>query len=92
MTERVAFDPANILPVTSSANRSKGSRGPLDWLPPDRSFFCQYVLRFRRVAASYGLGFTIAKKEGLAALIRGVGCERSRRWPGLARLLPEVDI
>ncbi|NDK33710.1 HNH endonuclease [Rhodovulum sulfidophilum] len=48
--KRFAFDPANILPVTPSANRSKGSRGPLDWLPPDRSFCCLYVLRFRRVA------------------------------------------
>ncbi|MCE8419635.1 hypothetical protein LZ190_13065 [Rhodovulum sulfidophilum] len=55
-------------PFTASANRSKGARGPLDWLPPDQGFRCQYVLRFRRIAKAYGLAFTAADERDLAAL------------------------
>ncbi|WP_112317421.1 HNH endonuclease family protein [Rhodovulum viride] len=65
---RFALDPVNLLPVTASANRSKGARGPLDWLPPDQGFRCQYVLRFRRIARVYGLAFTAAEERDLVAL------------------------
>ncbi|MCE8457214.1 hypothetical protein, partial [Rhodovulum sulfidophilum] len=58
----------NLLPVSASANRSKGARGPLDWLPPDSGFRCQYVLRFRRIAASYGLVQSAAEERELVAL------------------------
>lgn len=50
-----ANDPANLLPVSASANRSKGAAGPLEWLPPDKSFACEYVLRFSRVIDRYEL-------------------------------------
>ncbi|MBL3610626.1 HNH endonuclease family protein [Rhodovulum sulfidophilum] len=65
---RFARDPVNLLPVSASANRSKGARGPLDWLPPDPGFRCQYVLRFRRIAASYGLVQSAAEERELVAL------------------------
>ncbi|WP_414897717.1 hypothetical protein [Rhodovulum sp. YEN HP10] len=63
-----ARDPVNLLPVSASTDRSKGARGPLDWLPPDPSFRCQYVLRFRRIAASYGLVHSAAEERELVAL------------------------
>ena len=50
-----ANEPANLLPVSASANRSKGASGPLEWLPPDESFACEYVLRFSRVTDMYEL-------------------------------------
>ena len=53
--EAFANDPANLLPVEARVNRSKGSRGPLAWLPPDEDYRCQYLLRFTRVARSHGL-------------------------------------
>ncbi len=56
-----ANDPANLLPVSASANRSKGASGPLEWLPPDESFACEYVLRFSRVTDMYEL--QIPKEE-----------------------------
>ncbi|PTW50249.1 HNH endonuclease family protein [Rhodovulum kholense] len=65
---RFALDPVNLLPVTASANRSKGARGPLEWLPPDPGFQCQYVLRFRRIARAYGLAHTAAEERDLVAL------------------------
>jgi len=35
-----------LIPVLASTNRSKGSRGPDQWLPPNKSFHCQYANRW----------------------------------------------
>src|SRR5690606_38279888 len=53
--KRVAFanDPANLLAVQAAANRSKGQKGPTEWLPPEISYRCQYLLRFQRIVTSY---------------------------------------
>lgn len=60
--EHFGLDPANLLPVEDRLNRSKGSRGPLSWLPPDEGFQCQYVLRFRRLSLLHGL--EVSEEEG----------------------------
>ena len=51
--ERFANDPVNLMPVELSLNRSKGAKGPNDWLPPSAQ--CGYVARFRRVVKQYDL-------------------------------------
>lgn len=51
--EKFANDLLNIWPVEASLNRSKGAKGPVDWLPPSGQ--CQYVARFVRVGMTYGL-------------------------------------
>lgn len=48
-------DPANILPVSASLNRSKGAKDPTQWLPPNTQYRCEYVTRFLRVGLKYGL-------------------------------------
>ena len=48
-------DPANLLPVSASLNRSKGAKDPVQWLPPNRAFHCEYVTRFLRVGLKYRL-------------------------------------
>lgn len=48
-------DPANLLPVDKSLNRSKGAKDPTQWLPPNTSYRCEYVTRFLRVGLKYGL-------------------------------------
>lgn len=55
--KRVQFsnDPANLFAVQAAVNRAKGAMGPTEWLPPEVSFRCQYILRFQRVVASYDL-------------------------------------
>lgn len=55
--KRVKFanDEVNLFAVQASVNRQKGALGMLEWLPPARSFHCQYVLRFTRIVKSYGL-------------------------------------
>jgi len=61
---KFANDYSNLFAVEASANRQKGAKGPLEWLPPEESFQCQYTLRFKRIALSYGLKFT--KHEAVA--------------------------
>lgn len=51
--EAFANDPVNLWPVEAGLNRSKGARGPDQWLPPAGQ--CQYVIRFARVTRLYGL-------------------------------------
>ena len=50
-----ANDPANLLPVYLGANRSKGAKGPTEWMPPNAAFHCEYLLRFIRVLEIYSL-------------------------------------
>lgn len=50
---RFANDPVNLLSVEASLNRSKGAKGPDEWLPPAGQ--CSYVARFIRVVKLYGL-------------------------------------
>ena len=50
---RFANDPVNLLPVEASLNRSKGAKGPDEWLPPAGQ--CGYVARFVRVVKRYDL-------------------------------------
>jgi hypothetical protein len=71
---RFANDPVNLYAVLASANRQKGAKGPLEWLPPNGSFQCQYILRFIRVSKSYGLVLAAAEAQGIARKMEAV-CE-----------------
>jgi len=51
--ERFANDERNLWPVEASLNRSKGARGPNEWLPPSGA--CSYVARFHRLTKIYKL-------------------------------------
>lgn len=48
-----ANDPVNLFAVDASLNRSKGSKGPENWLPPNQKFHCQYLTRYLRVTLKY---------------------------------------
>ena len=63
-----ANDPANLLPVAATVNRSKGADGPLEWLPPAEEFGCEYLLRFSRVIQRYDLTLSIDEADSLRLL------------------------
>ena len=52
---RFANDPANLLAVAGQANQDKGDAGPGQWMPPNRSFACQYAIAFTAVLRGYAL-------------------------------------
>lgn len=55
--EEFANDPLNLLVVVASVNRSKGSRGPRYWLPPNLAFVPDYINLFVKVCLKYDLDF-----------------------------------
>lgn len=65
---RFANDPANLLPVSASANRSKGANGPDDWLPEQRGYWCDYGRRWAAIKEKYGLQVTPAERQALKKL------------------------
>jgi hypothetical protein len=67
--QRFANDPTNLLAVDGWTNESKGDNDAASWLPPNKTFRCQYVSRQIRVKAAYGLWVTGAERDAMARVL-----------------------
>lgn len=67
--ERFANDLVNLWPVELSLNRSKGARGPDEWLPPSGQ--CGYVAKFRRIVKQYDLKPASGETEWMTSFLDG---------------------
>jgi hypothetical protein len=65
-----ANDPLNLLAVKGSLNSQKGDGDAATWLPPNKSFRCDYVARQIKVKSKYELWVTKSEKD---AMIRVLG-------------------
>ncbi|WP_208085369.1 GmrSD restriction endonuclease domain-containing protein [Brevibacterium atlanticum] len=79
-------DPLNLLAVSSSLNRQKGDGDAATWLPPNKSYRCEYVAR--QIAVKHKYDLWVVKPEK-AAMKRVLGdCEDEPAftedvdWPG----------
>ena len=54
-------DPQHLIAVTASANRSKGARGPDQWKPEDRTYWCQYATDWITIKSTWEL--TVIQQE-----------------------------
>ena len=63
-------DPLHLIAVTASANRSKGSKGPEDWPPPDSSYECQYAYSWAQIKARWGLTVTNNEMNALEVMLK----------------------
>lgn len=70
-TERynLATDPLNLLAVDSQANQSKSDGDAATWLPPNKTFRCQYVARQVSVKYKYHLWVTQAEHDAIARIL-----------------------
>ncbi|MBQ6355189.1 HNH endonuclease [Candidatus Saccharibacteria bacterium] len=66
---QLATDPLNLLAVDSSANQQKSDGDAATWLPPNKSFRCQYVARQTSVKYKYGLWVTQAEHDAIAKVL-----------------------
>jgi hypothetical protein len=57
--------------TSAKANRSKGSRGPDEWLPPDKGARCAYVEAWSAVKTKWNLSTTKAEREAIAKALSG---------------------
>jgi len=58
-----ANDPDNLLATSSSANRSKGAKGPDQWMPKVER--CSYAKRWQRLIDKYGLMTSRSEVEAI---------------------------
>ncbi|PSJ17708.1 HNH endonuclease family protein [Nitrosomonas supralitoralis] len=63
-----ANDFENLLTVSNSANRSKSDKAPHEWLPPLKSFWCEYGKRWKHIKDKYRLRYTRDESVTLSAL------------------------
>lgn len=68
--QRQAFanDPDNIIAVDLSLNRSKGSKGPTEFMPPNQSYRCEYLAKFDGIMVKYGLEYAPSEKRIIAKM------------------------
>ena len=71
LKERTALanDPLNLLAVKGSLNSQKGDGDAATWLPPNKSFRCEYVSRQIAVKKKYRLWLTAPEKSEMARIL-----------------------
>ena len=62
-------DPLELLAVDGAANNQKSDGDAATWLPPNKSFRCQYVARQIAVKAKYHLWVTQAEKQMMQTIL-----------------------
>ncbi len=65
----IANDPLNLLAVDASLNRQKGDGDAATWLPPLKSFRCEYVARQVAVKFKYKLWVTVPEKNAITNIL-----------------------
>ena len=56
--------------VFAVGNRSKGSKGPEEWKPPERDYWCQYAIDWITVKNTWKLTATGAEAASLAEMLQ----------------------
>lgn len=67
--KQLANDPLNLLASDGSANQQKGDSDAATWLPPNKSFRCEYVSRQIAVKKKYKLWITEAEKSAMQTVL-----------------------
>ena len=66
----MANDPLNLLAVKGRLNSQKGDGDAATWLPPLKSYRCDYVARQVAVKMKYKLWFTAPEKEAMVRILK----------------------
>ena len=71
--------PEALIAVTAGSNRSKGSRDPALWLPPNEGFRCEYVRQWLITKAIWGLDMDPAEREAIRDVLWKCGAVPEQR-------------
>ncbi|WP_370493374.1 DUF1524 domain-containing protein [Mycobacterium sp. pW045] len=66
-----ANDPLNLQATSGPINYQKGDGDAATWLPPNKSYRCEYVSRIVEVKSGYGLWVTQAEHDAIARILTG---------------------
>lgn len=67
--EDLANDPLELMAVDGRANQQKSDGDAATWLPPNKSFRCQYVARQVAVKKKYTLWVTQSEKDAIVRVL-----------------------
>lgn len=67
--KQLANDPLNLMAADGPTNSAKGDKDAATWLPPNRTFRCEYVARQTAVKAKYQLWVTPAEHDAIAGIL-----------------------
>lgn len=59
----------HLLAVSGTENRKKGARGPDEWKPPNKAFWCQYAQAWATIKQVWNLRSTAAEREALRDML-----------------------
>ena len=65
----LANDPLNLLAVKGSLNSQKQDSDAATWLPPNKSYRCEYIARQISVKKKYGLWITGPEKDAMKRIL-----------------------
>ncbi|WP_441874075.1 HNH endonuclease family protein [Pseudarthrobacter sp. TAF60_1] len=71
--EDLANDPLNLMAADGPTNGAKGDKDAATWLPPNKAFRCEYVVRQTAVKAKYHLWATQAEHDAIAGILATCG-------------------
>ena len=66
-------DPDHLIAVTAGANRSKGAKGPEEWKPMNRSYWCEYAVDWIRIKDTWELTVTPGEAAALQDMLATCG-------------------
>jgi hypothetical protein len=69
--ERFANDPLNLAAVDGPTNQQKSDGDAATWLPPQKSYRCEYVAAQVAVKAKYRLWVTPAEHDAIDRILSG---------------------
>ena len=64
-----------LIPVSAGANRSKGARGPEEWLPKRERYHLHYAAAWIHAKKYWGMSVTEAEKEALIECLHKIEIE-----------------
>ncbi|MCU1547650.1 MAG: hypothetical protein JWO29_601 [Arthrobacter sp.] len=64
-----ANDPLNLMAADGPTNGAKSDKDAATWLPPNKAFRCEYVVRQTAVKAKYQLWVTQAEHDAIAGIL-----------------------
>ena len=66
--------PNHLIAVQASANRQKGSKGPDEWRPARREYWCQYAKDWTTIKENWKLTFTERETDALREMLLTCDC------------------
>lgn len=68
--EQFANDLENLVAVSLRENRSKGAKGPSEYMPPNAKYGCEYVGKFVNIVNKYNLSITSQDKRVILSTLQ----------------------